>query len=279
MSSKHRVLGTTVISIAYPVGEICLGVAAMYIHNFRTLIRTLYTPGLFIILYIWLVPESVRWLLVTGRTERAEKLLQQVAKSNDKELSPKSLEIIHSKYREKLEEDQIAANKLRDEHPSVVKSLCSVVMSRRLLIRLINCCYCWMICAYCYYGLSLSSTQIQGDRNKYLSFITVVAAEIPGLVTAFFLLNRVGRRTLLCLSLIVSGVATIASPFIPRDYYYIILILFIIGKCSITCSFSVLYIFTAELWPTNLRNTMMNLCSMIGRLGGMLAPLTPLLVR
>lgn len=270
VSSKNRVLGTTIISISYPIGEIFLGIAAMYIHNFRYLLRTLYTPGLFIALYFWLVPESVRWLLVTGRTERATKILKRVARINGKDLSQKSLEIIQMK--------RIKTAATEDEQKSLAQPLSSVMKSKKLMVRLMNCCYCWVICAYCYYGLSLSSTQIQADRNKYLSFITVVAAEIPGLLVAFFLLNRFGRRTLLSISLMVSGIATILSSLMALYSPNIVLILFIIGKCSITCAFSVLYIFTAEMWPTSLRNTMMNLCSMVGRSGAMLAPLTPLLV-
>jgi hypothetical protein len=36
--------------------------------------------------------------------------------------------------------------------------------------------------------------------------------------------------------------------------------------------------FTAEIFPTKLRTSLLGLCSMVGRLGSMLAPLTPLLV-
>lgn len=56
------------------------------------------------------------------------------------------------------------------------------------------------------------------------------------------------------------------------------LVLFLIGKFAITCSFQVLYFFTSEIFPTNVRNSLLSLCSMIGRVGSMLAPQTPLLV-
>lgn len=63
-STKYRVLGTTLITLSYPLGEMLLGLIAMYIHDFRMLIRVLYTPGLVVIAYLWLAPESIRWLLV-----------------------------------------------------------------------------------------------------------------------------------------------------------------------------------------------------------------------
>lgn len=54
---------------------------------------------------------------------------------------------------------------------------------------------------------------------------------------------------------------------------------FLIGKFAITVSFTVLYIYTSELFPTNLRQSLLGICSMFGRFGSMLAPQTPLLAR
>lgn len=50
------------------------------------------------------------------------------------------------------------------------------------------------------------------------------------------------------------------------------------GKWCITMSFSTIYIYTAELFPTNLRHSLLGICSMTGRMGSILSPQTPLLV-
>lgn len=278
VSTKNRVVGTTIVTLSYPIGEVFLGIAAMYIHDFRDLLRVLYIPGLLIISYFWLVPESIRWLLVTGQTDRAVKILKRAARINGKQISQKTIEMIHTQYGGSKIELLTENETVPEKQSSILHSFKQVLKSRTLLTRLINSCFCWMVCAYCYYGLSLSSTKIQGDQNKYFSFMTVAAAEIPGLLIALLLLNRVGRRALLCATMVISGLSSIVSPLIPAEQTTIILVLFIIGKCAITCSFSVLYIFTAELWPTSLRNTMMNVCSMVGRSGAMIAALTPILV-
>lgn len=54
--------------------------------------------------------------------------------------------------------------------------------------------------------------------------------------------------------------------------------MFMIGKFAITISFAVIYVYTAELFPTNVRHSLLGYCSMFGRVGSMLAPQTPLLV-
>lgn len=58
---------------------------------------------------------------------------------------------------------------------------------------------------------------------------------------------------------------------------WLTLALFLIGKLAITTSFCVLYVYTAELFPTNLRHSLLGTCSMFGRIGLIIAPQTPLL--
>jgi hypothetical protein len=66
--------------------------------------------------------------------------------------------------------------------------------------------------------------------------------------------------------------------FAFTDYDTIKLIVFLAGKFAITIAFTVVYVFTAELFPTELRHTMLGTCSMVGRIGSITAPQTPLLV-
>jgi uncharacterized membrane protein len=64
----------------------------------------------------------------------------------------------------------------------------------------------------------------------------------------------------------------------PTDYDTAKLIVFLAGKFAITIAFTVVYVFTAELFPTELRHSMLGTCSMVGRIGSIIAPQTPLLV-
>lgn len=54
--------------------------------------------------------------------------------------------------------------------------------------------------------------------------------------------------------------------------------MFFVGKLSITFAFNSLYVYTAEVFPTRTRSSALAACSLIGRLGSVLAPQTPLLV-
>lgn len=287
VNSKHRVMGGTIISIAYAIGEMLVGFVAMYIHDYRVMSRILYLPGLFVFTYFWLVPESVRWLLVTGRVERAIKILKRTAKINHKELSPKSIEVLKLKYSTppKLQIHSIEAKAIESsdsndtiEHHSLIQSLRDICKSRTLCLRFVNCCYQWAAGCFGYYVLSLSSTHIPG-ANRYVSFIFVMAVEIPGLIMAQILLSRMKRRSMMPAMLCLAAFSIIAAPFIPKEYSTVVLLFFLLGKASMTCAYTAMFVFTAELWPTNIRTTIMNSCLMFGRIGSMMAPLTVLLVR
>lgn len=279
VSSRYRVLGSTLMATAFPIGEVLLGVAAMYIHNYHYLLRTLYTPGLLIVIYFWLLPESVRWLLVSGRIDQAIAILKRTASVNGKQLSKKSIEMLSLRYSSNYLNKRSSIDKVNNiDSPSIAQSLLSIMKSKTLCLRFITSCFIWVTCCYCYYGLSLISTHIPGS-DRYTSFIIIAAVEIPGTFVALPLLNHTPRRKLLFFTLSLTGVCTIITPFIPADYSKITLMLFMVGKASITCAFVTTYTYTAEMWPTCIRTTAMNSCSMIGRIGAMVAPLTPLLVR
>ncbi|XP_052872165.1 organic cation transporter protein-like [Anopheles cruzii] len=79
--------------------------------------------------------------------------------------------------------------------------------------------------------------------------------------------------------MVLSGLLCIASELIPEDTTWLRLVLFLLSKLTITMSFGTLYIYTVEIFPTNLRQSLLSTCSMFGRIGSMIAPQTPLLAK
>ena len=49
-------------------------------------------------------------------------------------------------------------------------------------------------------------------------------------------------------------------------------VMLMLGKSGASGAFSVIYIYTSELFPTSARNTAVGVCSMTGRISAMLAP-------
>uniref|UniRef100_A0A7G3B2R2 Major facilitator superfamily (MFS) profile domain-containing protein n=1 Tax=Lutzomyia longipalpis TaxID=7200 RepID=A0A7G3B2R2_LUTLO len=91
-------------------------------------------------------------------------------------------------------------------------------------------------------------------------------------------MDKFGRRFVVCVSLIFSGIACLAYIFITSDVAENVnLALFLFGKFSITMAIITIYVYTAELFPTKLRLTFLSVCATFGNIGAMLAPFTLLL--
>ena len=70
--------------------------------------------------------------------------------------------------------------------------------------------------------------------------------------------------------MLLSGIAAIPAGFMDDGTPKTILAL--IGKFGASASFSIVYLYTAELYPTQIRSTAVGMCSMMARIGGVAAP-------
>lgn len=163
------------------------------------MIYILYTPSLLCLTYFWLIPDSVRWYISKGKLEEAKSVLQVVAKCNGKELCDRDLEKFSHLKPDSENKDQFL----------------TALKSSTLLLRLINCCICWIACAFLFYGLTLNSVALAAG-NKYLDFILTSLVEIPAYILCHFLLDLFGRRKSLCGSFLTTGISCIAFIFISE---------------------------------------------------------------
>ncbi|GAB0089512.1 solute carrier family 22 member 3 [Sergentomyia squamirostris] len=270
---ERRVLGAFYINVFYALGEALLGLLAMVTRDWRLLMRVAYAPTFIFIVYRWLIPESVRWLQNMNRTKEAAAVIAAAAKMNRSDLTPEAEKMLNEAL---YEDDQIKEN-VKDEKPPKEKEyrLMDALRSRTLVLRVINCSFCWMTICFVFYGMSMNSVSVAGD--KYVNFIMTCLIEIPGAAICCLLLDRIGRRLVLCISLLLSGAACIIFIFLSGTPEGVQLTFFLIGKLCISMAFIAIYVYAAELFPTELRHTLLATCSMFGRFGSIIAPFTPLL--
>ncbi|XP_053669925.1 solute carrier family 22 member 4-like [Anopheles nili] len=269
---RLRVIVKSVILVAYALAEALLGLLAMTFRDWRTLSIVLFVPGVISISLLYTTAESVRWLLAKDRQQDVVAILQRVAKANGRPPLPQStLDEFYLQQKAKLEADRDEAGRGK----SFMQLLRETCQHRRLLLRIANCAFCWFTNAMVYYGLTLNSVTLAGD--KYSNFIFITLAEIPPSLAINCILNRFGRRKTQCGSLVLSGLFCLLALTALKDIAWLNVGLFLMSKMAISLSFSTLYIYTAEIFPTNLRQSFISFCSMVGRFGSMLAPQMPLL--
>ncbi|RXG70757.1 Organic cation transporter protein [Armadillidium vulgare] len=96
--------------------------------------------------------------------------------------------------------------------------------------------------------------------------------EVPSYIFAFLVLDRIGRKGTLCFTLLLGGISLIISGFIPSDMHTVIVTLSMLGKSGVSAAFAVVYVYSAEIFPTLYRSIGIGSCSMCARIGGILAP-------
>ncbi|KAF4523321.1 hypothetical protein B566_EDAN011800 [Ephemera danica] len=275
VSPKRRAMSGALIAWSYSGGQALLGILAKGLQNWRSLVIAIYAPGLLFIFYIWLIPESLRWLIVRGRMQEAQDIIHKVVDTNNLKLSDESEEKLVN-FVEKAPETLQKEEEQYDE--PTLAGLKQVIHSRSLLFRLLNCFFSWVTIALVYYGLSLNAVSLAGSEDIYFNYILVSLVEIPGYFVTILGMTYLGRRRTLCLTLLVSGTACLIQPFVSTDSSLVQLAFYLIGKLTISSALDTLWMFTAEIFPTQLRTSMLSACSMVGRIGSMLAPQTPLLM-
>lgn len=249
-----RVLGGTMIAQIFAVGQVILGFITMHITNYRHLLRVIYMPTMVVLCYIWCIPESVRWLISNGQNKKALKIIYKAAKTNRVELSNSTLDSMYD-FSDN-ESDLINKSNAANSSPFLL-----AMRSKTLVLRFLICCFCWFTNGFVYYGISIHAVSLAG--NKYINFILISAAEVPAIIITYFLMQNFRRKLSLQLAMLVCATVCIMSEFIS-DYSPIWkLILFGIGKCSISIAFTVSYVYTSELFPTNLRQSFMSSCNMV----------------
>jgi len=127
---------------------------------------------------------------------------------------------------------------------------------------------CWPIVTLVYYGITFSMASL--NDNLFLSFILSSLVEVPAIMGVALLMDVWGRRSLFSTSLIISGGLCIGCGVLDKGTIRTVLAMF--GKLFSTSSFTLVYFYTAELYPTTIRSTGVGVCSLMARIGGFSAP-------
>uniref|UniRef100_A0A8C3TNV5 Major facilitator superfamily (MFS) profile domain-containing protein n=1 Tax=Catharus ustulatus TaxID=91951 RepID=A0A8C3TNV5_CATUS len=260
---SYRPKAVLIAHTAFALGQMMLSGLSYGIRNWRLLEIAGSAPMFALFFYIWVLPESARWLVTKGRIEEAKKLLQKAAATNKRSLSPELLEQLKP-------EKEVKSGSLLDLFRKKDQRKVTIVMS----------CV-WFADSIVYYGLSLSVTDFGLDI--YLTQLAFGAVEFPARISCIFLLEWFGRKKVQAGLLLVSGVLCLIITGIPEGEPslceqswaepWISLPLFRPFLLPSHTHSHRLSLPTARAAPLSCRQTGVGLCSTMARVAGILAPL------
>ncbi|XP_060072921.1 organic cation transporter protein-like isoform X4 [Ylistrum balloti] len=252
---SKRMWAGIVIEYFFASGLVILGGVGYAFRQWKYTEIACSAPIVFFLLYWWLIPESPRWLISQGKIDEANNIIKKAAKVN----------------KVTIPENILTADSIDEAEAG---RLWHLFTSRVLLIRTLIIFFNWGVVSMVYYGLSLNTGNLGGDF--YVNFLLSGLVEFPAYTLCLLLLDRVGRRLLHASCMIVGGVACIITlfPMIFADQSLqpITVTLAMLGKVGVSAAFAVIYVWSAELYPTVVRNAGMGASSSCARVGGMIAP-------
>lgn len=247
----------------WAVGLMALAGWGYFIHDWQYLVIATSTASMLILLSWWFVPESPRWLLSRGRVKKAERIIIAMAKYNKKPIPDLS------KLREYAESEMHAKKQQRKYS---YWHLCSSwQLTRHSLILM----YGWFVSSAVYYGMNFNTKNLTGDL--YLNIFFSGLVEIPALLFVVLVHNILGRRRTVSLLMFVAGAFSFSILILDlagklQEMATLALVFAMIGKAGISGGWAALQVFSAEIFPTVVRNIGVGACSFCARIGAIVAP-------
>ncbi|XP_053384764.1 organic cation transporter protein-like [Mercenaria mercenaria] len=261
---NHRSYAGAILECFWGTGVMLIPLLAYLIRDWRYLQLAISLPSVLSVWYICFMPESLRWLLIKNKTEEAENLINRICSWN-KCTFPKE------------DFDEIKQQLTKTENDVQKYSVLDLMRSRTLRKRSIILYYIWFAISVGYYGLTWQLTSLPG--NKYLNFFIAGSVEFLAYVSVIYITKRFGRKRPLLTYFTLASILMITAGVIPlavssTDASYIASGFAIAGKFAMGGLFATIFIYTAELYPTAVRNIGMGSCAFWTRVGGVVAPQT-----
>ncbi|KAM7255568.1 hypothetical protein ACFE04_008466 [Oxalis oulophora] len=140
--------------------------------------------------------------------------------------------------------------------------------------------------AFTYYGLVLLTTELstgskqcgptelRSENSNKISYGDVFIAsfaEFPGLLLSAAIVDKLGRKFSMSAMFFLCSI--FLFPLVFHQPQWITTTLLFGARTCITGTFTVVYIYAPEIYPTSVRSTGVGVASSMGRIGGMLCPL------
>ncbi|KAL2943190.1 Organic cation/carnitine transporter 7 [Bienertia sinuspersici] len=266
--------------------------------GWRWLLGLSATPAFLLLVFYIVVPESPRYLSLKGDKDGAMKILESISKFNGSQMPPGVLctdvEIeqysgVPPERKPLLPSVQAGVAqpppKTDDNNMGIFQSL-AMLLSPKLIRSTLLLWVVFFGNAFTYYGLVLLTTELnKTDSTCYLRqigaeetanvnyrnvFITSFA-ELPGLVLAAVIVDRLGRKVSMATLLFVCFLFMLPLSFHQSDGLTTALLFG--ARACIMGSFTLMFLYAPEIYPTVVRSTGVGLGSSMARIGGMISPM------
>ncbi|KAK3517692.1 hypothetical protein QTP70_015673 [Hemibagrus guttatus] len=278
--AKYRGSLLPLASIFWMMGSlliIILGMTVVPTLGWRWMIRFSVIPSVLLIILFQFIPESARFQVSAGNVEGAVATLKKIAKMNGASLPEGEL-------RESIVTERGNA---------------ATLVSRAFMRTSLLLWYSWFVASFSYYGSVLSSSElleknllcvtdadeehsikhnqdealcycIPFNMADYQTLLISCLGEVALIPLNIGLLHVVGRKCSMAILQILSAIFFMLLNVCTTMFGFTVLLFLL--RSLVSMNFNVVYIYTAEVYPTAVRSIGMGFCTSFSRIGGMIAP-------
>ncbi|KPU80235.1 uncharacterized protein Dana_GF16556, isoform B [Drosophila ananassae] len=246
MRPSLRTLGLSIcIGMFYCLGSMAAPWIAVLTGSWRGFLLSTSLPLLLVPLFYLVVPESIQWLIATQKYDKAVSCLKRVARFNGKEVE-------ESAFEEFIEECKYSQQNQKAS-PHLLHLFKTPRLRRHTLILFFKS----MVITLCYDAVSRN---VQGlGISPFLMFSLSATAILPACLLIIALQDRIGRKAMASVSLLLSGVfisgtgGLLFAASASSKTTKLLVSLSVIGRFGVTVAYNSGAQYATELIPTCVR--------------------------
>ncbi|XP_046340133.2 synaptic vesicle 2-related protein-like [Haliotis rufescens] len=281
LPSKSRATCVILVEIFWALGacfEVVLALIVMPTLGWKWLLGLSAIPLLiFSICCAWL-PESARYDVTRGQTEKAFATIQRIAKDNGKPMPLGRLLEPHAQSSKPIRRGRISD--LFTPEYRITTGLLWVI---------------WLVCAFSYYGIVLLTTALFESPDgchgtdvmynpnpacflecktlttaDYRDLVWTTFAEFPGLFVTVFFIEKIGRKYTMAVEFSIFTVFVFLVNICTTRA--LLTVFLFVSRAFIAGAFQAAYVYTPEVYPTSMRAVGIGSCSGMARVGAIVTP-------
>ncbi|CAB3226710.1 unnamed protein product [Arctia plantaginis] len=202
IGTKYRDTVGILYQIPFNLGHLTLPLFSYYLRDWSTFQLAISLPSILFLSYFFLLPESPRWLLTSGKAEEAVKIMTTAAIMNGRPTD--NIAQVAQKMNVEISGKQ-------EEHASFI----DLFRTPKLRARTIAILYNWFVCGLCFFGVSQYIGHVSG---KIFTNVAISAAIlVPGTIISIYTNRILGRKITLICANCITGFSCLLIIFVPQS--------------------------------------------------------------
>ncbi|CAK9831613.1 Organic cation transporter protein [Anthophora retusa] len=274
---KHRQWMGIAYNTGYATGIVIVPGVAYFLHEWRHIQLAISLPALLLLIHLWFMPESPRWLIAHNRRQEAKDLIDNACKRRSSATTMTSLTSTIQRQELKDSDDMIlspkttdSCNSSNDRFHKNIKGFRVLISNSELRKRILITNYAWMTASLTYYALALNVNNF--SANRYIYVLVMGLTEIPAYLIPTPILMIMGRRPGSSVLYIIAALCLLCILVIPTTQSDAIMVVSLIGRFSASAAYGIAILYSSELFPTVCRNSAVGTNSAMSHVGSVAAP-------